>query len=253
MLEIFHLNCVHIVSPFRENVCGHCILLKEGNKLVLVDAGIGLQDTLYPRERIGDTLIDLVGYRFDENRTAIRQIEKLGLNPKNVQDCIISHLDNDHIGGLADFPQAKVHLSAEEWANFNAGNARYLSTPLEHQPTLRLYAQNDAEWFGWPARKVHTALQTDIFLLPLFGHTIGHCAVAFHTGSNWVLYVADAYYLREEITDDMHPVEALAAMRADDNALRLASLQRIRELVRNNPDIEYFGYHDINEFERYGS
>jgi hypothetical protein len=53
MTEIHHLNCVKIVSPINDNVCGHCLLLKENDKLILVDTGIGLLDTLNPVERIG--------------------------------------------------------------------------------------------------------------------------------------------------------------------------------------------------------
>lgn len=122
MPEIYHLNCVKIVSPINDNVCGHCLLVKENDKLILIDTGIGLLDTLNPTERIGQQLIDIVGYHFDENQTAVRRIENLGLNPKNVTDCVISHLDNDHIGGLADFPEATVHVSIEELDNFNSGN-----------------------------------------------------------------------------------------------------------------------------------
>ncbi|MEJ7682546.1 MAG: hypothetical protein WKG06_32765 [Segetibacter sp.] len=119
MIEIHHLNCVKIVSPFNDNVCGHCLLLNEKDKLILVDTGVGLLDTLNPIERIGQQLIDIVGYRFDENLTAVRQIENLGLDPKL---------------GLADFPNATVHVGIEELENFNSQNTRYLKTPLSHNP-----------------------------------------------------------------------------------------------------------------------
>lgn len=86
MPQIHHLNCVKIVSPVNDNVCGHCLLIQENDKLILVDTGIGLLDIQNPEERIGQQLIDMVGYRFDENQTAIRQIEKLGLDPEKVTD-----------------------------------------------------------------------------------------------------------------------------------------------------------------------
>ena len=78
MKEIHHLNCVKIISPINDNVCGHCLLVNENGRLILIDTGIGLLDTLNPSERIGQQLIELVGYRFDENQTAVRQIEELG-------------------------------------------------------------------------------------------------------------------------------------------------------------------------------
>lgn len=251
MTEIHHLNCVKIVSPINDNVGGHCLLLNEKDRLILVDTGIGLLDTLQPAERIGQQLIELVGYQFDENQTAFRQIQKLGFDPGNVTDCIISHMDNDHIGGLADFPQATVHLSEEELNNFKAGNPRYLTLPMAHNPPVRTYGKADKEWFGFEARKINADFETEIYLIPLFGHTLGHCGVAIRSGSNWLFYIADAYYMNVELSDSQHPVNALAQLRADDNSLRIATLGKIRELVKQHPDIEIFGYHDITEFYRY--
>jgi glyoxylase-like metal-dependent hydrolase (beta-lactamase superfamily II) len=251
MATIEHLNCVKIVSPITDNVCGHCLLIKEGDRLILVDTGIGLLDTQKPLERIGQQLIDLAGYRFDENLTAIRQIEKMGLDPANVTDCLISHLDNDHIGGLADFPKATIHVATEELENFNSGNPRYLSIPLAHKPVIKTYGPSATDWFGFEARRIEIAIDTAIFLVPLFGHTLGHCGIAVKTENNWLFYIADAYYMRVELHDEKHPVNELAKLRADNNALRSATLNRIRHFVNEHPEIEVFGYHDMEEFNLY--
>lgn len=164
-MNIHHFNCVEIQSPGYGRAIGHCLLLETAQQLILIDAGIGLMDTQKPFARIGEQLIDIVGFKFNEQWTAIKRIEKLGLNPANVTDCIISHLDPDHIGRLADFPNAKVHLGIEEYENFKSGNPRYLS------------------------------------------HHIG-----------------DAYYLKAELTDNTLPVNELATMRADDNEMRIVTL-----------------------------
>ena len=251
MTELYHLNCVKIVSPINDHVCGHCLLVKEEDQLILIDTGIGLLDTTNPIERIGKQLIDIVGYRFEESKTAVRQIEQLGLDPENVRDCIISHLDNDHIGGLADFPNATVHVSEEELNNFHSGNARYLQVPLAHQPVIRTYAKGTADWFGFEARKIFADIETGIFLVPLFGHTLGHCGVALQVENRWLFYIGDAYYMRAELTDEHHPVNELAKLRADDNDLRMATLDKIRTFMRDHPEIEVFGYHDIEEFNRF--
>lgn len=248
MIQIHHLNCVRIVSPINDNVCGHCILLNENGKLILIDTGIGLLDTLHPQQRIGQELIEMVGYRFDENLTMIRQIEKLGLSPQNVTDCIISHLDNDHIGGLADFTQATVHVGIEEFENYQSGNVRYLTTPLSHNPKIQTYPSSDFNWFGFEARKVEIDIETEIYLIPLFGHTLGHCGVAFKIDNKWLFYIADAYYMRVELTDSTHPVNQLAKMRADNDDLRIETLGKIRNLAIKYPNIHMFGYHDIAEF-----
>jgi len=253
MTEIYHLNCVKIVSPYADNVCGHCQLLKQKDRMALIDTGIGLLDSQLPEERIGHELVKITGYRFDENQTAVRQIERLGLNPGQVADCIISHLDNDHIGGLADFPHATVHVGREEYENYMSGNPRYLKIPLQHNPAIKTYGTSDRLWFGFEARKVVTALDIEILLIPLPGHTLGHCGVAIKNGDRWLFYVADAYYLREELSDMDHPVHELAEIRADDNKMRMDTVEKIRKLMQAHPEIEIFGYHDIREFEQYNS
>ncbi len=81
MTKIYHLNCVKIVVPGSDDVPGHSLLIEYNNKLALVDTGIGLLDTQNPQERIGQQLIDMVGFRFNENYTAIKQIEQTGFDP----------------------------------------------------------------------------------------------------------------------------------------------------------------------------
>lgn len=68
--------------------------------------------------------------------------------------------------------------------------------------------------------------------------------------NKWVFYIAEAYYLRAELTDEHHPEHELARLRADDNNLRMASLDKICTYIQDNPEIEVFGYHDIEEFNR---
>lgn len=251
MAEIYHLNCVSIVSPFNDNVCGHCLLLHENGKLVLVDTGIGLLDVLQPQERIGQQLIERVGYRFDEKQTAIRQLEQLGFKPEQESDCIISHFDNDHIGGLPDFPVATVHAGSEEYEQFASGHPRYLQLPLAHQPRVKTYAGSDLDWFGFEARKVEVALNTAIYLIPLFGHTAGHCGIAVQSGDRWLFYIADAYYMKAELYDEAHPVHELARAAADNNEQRLATLEKIRQLAKEHPEIAIFSYHDSEELNAF--
>ena len=65
---------------------------------------------------------------------------------------------------------------------------------------------------------------SQVLLIPLFGHTLGHCGVAVQQGERWLLHVGDAYYLRDELSEDLHPVSAFAAQCADDDSDRRVSL-----------------------------
>jgi len=247
-MKVHHLNCVQIESPFGMGI-GHCLLLEDQEKLTLVDAGIGLAETREPEKRLGKALIESTGFILEEERTAIKQIEGLGLDPERVQNIVCSHLDPDHIGGLADFPGATVHISKEEYESFQSGQERYLPQQLSHDPEVRLYAKNDSAWFGLPARKLGLDLNTEMYLIPLFGHTPGHCGVAFQANGKWTFYVGDAYCLRAELSDRNHPADQLATARAMNNARRKQSLEQVRQVIKNHGDeIVYFGYHDPTEF-----
>lgn len=255
MTKIYHLNCVRIVLPDSQDLPGHCLLIEYNNKLALVDTGIGLLDTQNPQERIGQQLIDMVGFRFNENYTAIKQIEQLGFDPSMVTDCFISHLDPDHAGGLADFPLATVHVSLEEYKSFrNEGSKwRYLPQQLNHNPIIKTYDKTTDNWFGFEARKIEADLGIDIFLIPLFGHTLGHCGIAIKQETNWLFFVGDAYYLRIELTDAKHPIKEMVALRAEDNEQRISSLYKIHKLLNESNSIDAFCSHDIKEFNRFTS
>ncbi|ROI04991.1 MBL fold metallo-hydrolase [Chryseobacterium sp. G0240] len=251
MKRIHHLNCVKISIPMNDDVIGHCLVIEEDDQLLLIDTGIGILDVENPDERLGNELIEAVGFQLDTELTAFHQLQKLGLSPSLVKDCVLSHLDPDHTGGLADFPYATVHISKEELLNFASGNPRYLQHHLAHQPTIIAYPESKEEWFGLEARKISTSLQTEILLIPLFGHTLGHCGVALQWEGKWILYVGDAYYMKAELEDEHHPAGQLAEARAENNAERLNSIEKIKKLTREHPEIEIFGYHDREEFLRY--
>jgi len=249
MTKVYHLNCVQIESPAGSAI-GHCLLLEEVDNLILIDAGIGLLESREPEKHMGKELIEAVGFKFDERLTAIKQIEGLGLNPDKVNHIICSHFDPDHIGGLADFPDANVHVSKEEFEGFKSGDKRYLPHQLSHKPTLKIYANNDAECFGLAARRIELSSEREIYFIPLFGHTLGHCGVAIKINNKWIFYVGDTYYLKAELEDRNHPVDQLATIRAVDNEMRKASLEKVREVIKKyGSEIEYFGYHDPTEFK----
>ena len=48
----------------------------------------------------------------------------LNINPKNVRFVLLTHTDNDHVGGLSLFPNATVYLSKEEEQMINGKTSR---------------------------------------------------------------------------------------------------------------------------------
>lgn len=248
-MKVHHLNCGILHAPPNPAAACHCVLLEHDGRLALIDTGIGLQDISHPLERVGQPAIDAAGFQFHESLTAVRQVERLGFRAADVADIVLTHGDPDHAGGLADFPAAAVHVSAEEHARLQSGHPRYSAAQFSHRPRWVTHASSAGQWFGFEARQVPQLAGAEAFLVPLFGHTLGHCGVAVRDGGRWLLHVGDAYYLRAELATDDHPVSALASLRADDDARRRAALAGLRRLARNHgAEVELFGYHDFTEF-----
>lgn len=248
-MKVHHLNCGILHAPPNPPASCHCVLLEYEGRLALVDTGIGLQDIARPLERIGQAALDAAGFQFHEVRTAARQVERLGWRIEDVTDIVLTHGDPDHAGGLADFPTAAVHLSVEERGRLESGHGRYSSAQFAHGPRWVAHAESGERWFGMEARRVALSGGGEVWLVPLFGHTLGHCGVAVRDGGRWLLHVGDAYYLRVELATDDHPVSGLAALRADDDHLRRASLAELRRLARaHSAEIDLCGYHDFSEF-----
>ena len=236
------------VDPNSITSC-HCLLLEDPNGLVLIDSGLGLIEMHHPHERFGEQLLNIWGFTIDENLTALRQLQKLGFDPADVKHIVLSHADVDHAGGLRDFPNATVHLASEELANVEAKNPRYLFNQFDRDPKWQKHEPSDERWFGMEARALDLGLSSQVKLVPLFGHTLGHCGIAIEQGDTWVLHAADTYYRRVEFLTDDNAVSALSSHTADDNNQRIESIAALRKLAKEHGEkVSFFSTHDVIEF-----
>jgi glyoxylase-like metal-dependent hydrolase (beta-lactamase superfamily II) len=248
MTTLEHLNFGWLHAPPLPAACCHCLLLRQDDRVALIDTGIGMHDIADPEGRIGAEAIRGAGFQFIPSVTAVAQLQLRGIHAAAVSDIVLTHCDPDHAGGLADFPEAVVHVSFEERVALDAADPRYSPAQFAHGVKWRTYATDDADFFGLAARRVATVFDAEILLVPLFGHTAGHCGVAVRSQEHWTLHVGDAYYLRDELGNPQHPVDQLAAFRAHDDSLRRASLERIRVLLRRDgSNVTICGYHDTSE------
>jgi glyoxylase-like metal-dependent hydrolase (beta-lactamase superfamily II) len=174
-MRVHHLNCGTLHAPPSPLAACHCLLLEDHGTLALVDAGIGLLDVRHPEERIGRTMIDLGGFQFHEDQTAVRRVEALGFRPADVRHVVITHADPDHTGGLADFPHAEAHLSAEEHAALG-GHWRYRLPQFAHGPRWRTHPPSERRWFGLEARPVDLGFGPEVLLEARTGFAWG-CAL----------------------------------------------------------------------------
>lgn len=183
-------------------VC-HCWLVETSDGLVLVDTGIGTDDLRDLRARMGFWFSALVRPDTNPETTALAQVKALGFDPKDVRHIIPTHLDLDHAGGMPDFPWATVHTFRAEHEAAMARRTlkeqgRYRPVHFAHGPKWELRDVEGEAWFGFKGVRAMDA-RDDLLLIPLRGHTRGHCGVAVKSDTGWLLHAGDAYFHHGEM------------------------------------------------------
>ncbi|PTA47427.1 MBL fold metallo-hydrolase [Micromonospora sp. RP3T] len=274
-MRVHHLNCGSMVAvePVARSgtdpsgsadhkplpaVC-HCLLVEtDTDGLVLVETGFGRPDVATPEQTLDPNFRHWARPVLDPAETAIAQVVGLGFAPTDVRHVLLTHLHQDHTGGLPDFPHARVHVSADELAAAPAGG-HYPAAHLAHRPDWVTYSTAGGDhWYDFAGVRRATGLAADILLIPFAGHTPGHTAVAVRAEDGWLVHAGDAYFHQNEMSPEPGPtppaMDQLQASVETDRDLRLANLDRLRRVVRDHPaDVRVVPAHDPWEFQRYAA
>jgi glyoxylase-like metal-dependent hydrolase (beta-lactamase superfamily II) len=274
-MRIHHLNCGTFCphgqllingsgSPFAsgELVC-HCMAIETPQGVVLIDTGLGTNDIADPMESLPGPLWQAINRaQLDVDETMIHQLERLNIKPEDVRHIVLTHLDFDHAGGIADFPHADVHVFRTEheaathprkWID----HERYARRQFAHQPRWQLHdLANGETWMDFEAVRPIPGLDPDVLLIPLPGHSRGHCGVAVKSPSGWLLHAGDAYFHHAELRPGQR--ECPIGLRVyqnvfqDDRTLRKHNQERLRELAQSAGDrVRILCSHDPDQLAIY--
>jgi len=267
-LRIHHISCGRFRPPFRTLVDGsgklleradyvvHCLLIELPSALVLVDTGLSAADQRAPLRGLGPGMA--WGGGACCGRTAQQQVEALGFCSAHVTHVLLTHLDKDHAGGLADFPQASIVVHPAELQSATRRRSflerqRYNPRHLAHRPRWQpLATDNPAELLGLDSYSV-SGLPETLQMLSLPGHSAGHCGVAVHDGLRWLLHCGDAVYHRAWL-DGSRPslvIRAVEAILRSDAQGARESRQRLRMIIENDL-ATVFCSHDRQAFDELG-
>lgn len=258
-MRIHHLNCTSIHTNTRFPGVTHCLLVEMDEGLVLVDTGFGTQDYAEPPRSLR-AFMAVNGVPHDPAETAVCQIEGLGFAPEEVRHIVLTHLHLDHAGALPDFPWAQVHVFGREyeaamhrrWRAFIKERIGYHPPHWAHGPQWSIHQPEGEQWFGLECVRVIDQPDCAVLLVPLVGHSRGHCGVAVRTEGGWLLHCGDAYVRQMQVdpggarspfpgwarplADRMFPPEPLASVQA---------------LLRDHgKEVDVFCAHDREEFVR---
>lgn len=194
------LSCT-VMQPWvlRRQEGTTCLLVESDQGWVLVDTGLGLNSYFRPSGKMR-FFFHTFGIIPDPDFSAVRQLARLGIRSVDIRHIVLSHAHFDHAGGIPDFPLASVHLHAKEHqAIFHP---KKLMEIAYHHPDFAgisdwcLYHDITEKWLGWEA--IRLPFNPEMYLVPFFWHSRGHCGIAIRDGREWILYCGDAIPLNAD-------------------------------------------------------
>lgn len=229
-------------------------VIEHADGLVLFDTGqdrASVTDpTYFPGGPIGFLYERLARFHIEPADTLSAQLAAHGYDGHSVQTAILSHLHEDHIGGIRELRNAEFVVSQAEW-----------DAMQQPQPELRGFLRRHVDMPGVAWRRIMFEPTTDpvlspfdaaydlmgdgtLVLLPTPGHTPGSMSLLVRRAHGApLLLVGDLTYATELLEIGRVPGVG------DTNRVRVAS-EMVRQLREHMPDLAILAAHDPGAAER---
>ena len=257
-MRVCHLNCTTIHTNLPYPGVTHCLLIETDDGLVLIDTGFGIEDTTNPTFHVR-LFTTVNGIPCDPEETMVRQLAGLGYEPEDVRHIVLTHLHLDHAGGIVDFPRALVHVYGVEYEAAKKprryswiDRVGYLVGHLQQGTKWVIHRLEGRTWLGLDCAPVLEGSEVEVSLVPLVGHSPGHCGVAVRVMDRWLLHCGDAYVREMQIDPDepQSPFPGWAGSIAQ-QLFPEGPLEQLRALRRaHGGEIEMFCSHDAAVYAR---
>lgn len=143
----------------------------------------------------------LAKFRIGQSDTLTAQLARLGYDAREATTAVVSHLHQDHIGGLRELPNARILVSADEWKQLDARDAEVqgflvdqIRVPAFAWTQITPEPSSDASIA--PFERAYDIFNDgSLLLLPTPGHTAGSLSLLIDRGSlDPLLLVGDLTY-----------------------------------------------------------
>ncbi len=171
----------NIPSPFI------AMLLQDGDRKILIDAGIG-----YSEEPIV-----FRGKEYFWKGQLNYLLGKENVNPSEITDVVITHFHPDHIGGVFSsdnqlvFPNATFHMHQNEWDYWHSSKSDY------QPPLFKFFIEKNITPLKNKSINLikddYQGLGKDITSVNAEGHTDGQIALIIGNKNDQLLYISDAF------------------------------------------------------------
>lgn len=169
------------------------------------------------------------------------QIERLGYEIGDVETVFMTHVHDDHAGGLRSVPDAKVFLAEED-----------RERGVVYAPSFET-ADDDLELVSFTSGPFRNFDESeDVFgdgsvrLLPTPGHSPGHASVLLRMDGYDLLFVGDhAYTLRHLAVEEVRQM----TIGGDETEKQVEGIRRVRELLDELPNTVALHAHDHTGYQ----
>lgn len=223
-------------------------VIEHSDGLVVFDAGqdrASVTDREYfPGGPTGLVYRRLARFHIAEDETMTSGLTRLGYRPADVDSAVISHLHQDHIGGISELPRAELLVSADEWRS----HMRPLAGP-------RGYLRAHIDVPGWSWRQLEFPRLADTSLHPfthghdLFGDgSLVILATPGHTSGSVSMFVRRPrtvpLLLVGDLTYDIHALDKGVHGGVGSHRRLRQTRERILALKQNYPGMRILAAHD---------
>jgi len=162
------------------------LVVRSGEQIILVDAGLGGQFPGFPRAG-----------QFP------RRLEAAGIPLEAVTDVVITHMHMDHVGGLLVDevrkrlrPDVRIHVTSTEVEFWKDPDFSLTSMPSPVPDVLRSTAAQFVEAYGDKIRTFENELEVapGVTAKLTGGHTPGHCVVRVESDGERLMFAGDALF-----------------------------------------------------------
>lgn len=223
-------------------------VIEHAQGLILFDTGQDrasvTDDAYFPGGFAGLIYDRLARFDIGEQETLAAQLGTLGYAPADVTTAILSHLHQDHIGGIGELASADLLVSASEWAELSKAAPELRGFLRKHIEIPGLnWHQISLEPTSDPALAPFTESldvmgDGSLVLLPTPGHTDGSISLLIRRGTRPpLLLVGDLTYGAELL--ERRQVPGVGSRR------RLAETTgKVLQLKKQMPDLVVLPAHD---------
>lgn len=237
-------------SLFKKRKLSHiAVLIQHPKGNFVFDTGLGSEIEEQFHNNV-TSFMDKQFFKFTKVESLREALIKNNFNIDSVDFIIASHLHNDHVGGIKDFPKATILTTIEEY--------NYAMSEEAHAPTYykEQYNESTIKWdfidfkekpYQVFSRSYDVFDDGTIVLVPLPGHTKGSIGmfVNLQSGKQY-FFIGDLTWALEAIEIPSEKQRIMRKKVDNDRDIINESIVLVHHLLKKTPKLKVIPSHDFN-------